>query len=110
MRIVITIFTCLLLCGCNAGITRTNTVVVHDVSPVLSKPDKPQLEPMTPDEVVEFKKISPALQTKLLFNDKSIKVWAEQLNVTIDDYNRYASQHNVLANQWVNSLDKPKEK
>ncbi len=100
----------LFLSGCNAGITKTNTVVVHDVIAVLNKPDRPQLEPMTPDEVNEFKTLSPALQTKLLFNDKSVKTWAEQLNVTIQDYNTYATQHNVIANQWVQSLDQKKGK
>ncbi len=94
------------LSGCNASLTHTNTVTEHSQVPVLNKPDRPQLEPMTADEVKEFKTLSPALQTKLLMNDKAVKIWADQLDVTIKDYNSYATQHNVLANQWVESLDK----
>ncbi len=86
--------------------TSTTTVAVHDQVPVIPIPEKPKQELMTPDELTAFNALPEAVKTKLLANDKAIKIFSTQCEAAISVYNNYATVHNATAQQVIQGNSK----
>lgn len=97
MKTPLTIFAIILLgiCSCESVLTRTDVVAITSTEPRLKVPEKPQMDLMTSDEVVEYNKLSAGLRAKLESNNLKLKEWAMELKVTIDIYNDSAATHNA---------------
>jgi len=98
MRFLLLIPCVLLLSGCAFS---QRVTPVHDRKPVLQMPARPQLEKMTPEEMVEYAKMPEASRKKLEGNNQKLQVYAAQMEVTIIEYNGYAKLSNQESNEWL---------
>ncbi len=99
----------LLLSGCN-GVVKNNTVAVVGRVPVIPEVEKPKQELLTPGELMEYRKLPEELRIKLQNNDKALKIFGEQLDVSVKLYNNYARQHNDSSDAWLNATLGKKDK
>lgn len=93
----------LCLCGCpsSIGLTSHDTVSVRTKVPNLDVPDRPVLDAMSADELTAYQALPQVLRDKLEGNNSKLQVYAQKLEVTIKDYNTWATTENGLSNASV---------
>ncbi len=97
------------LCGCNGAIVN-HTMVVQGRVPVIPTVERPKQELLTYGELAEYKKLPEEVRIKLENNDKIVKLWASQMDVSIKIYNEFARKQNAGSDEWLNSTLGKKEK
>lgn len=102
MRIIAALLLIVCLSGCDFS-GRDRTVPVNQIVPELEVPARPKLALMDATDLAAYKALPESARAKLEGNDKALKVWAEQLNVTIMEYNGYAKLSNKSARAWMAS-------
>lgn len=84
------------LSGCT-----TRTVPVETKVPTLETPARPQLENMTPEELSAYRALPESARKKFEGNDAKLKEYAQELEVTIKAYNKYAAIQNQKSDEWM---------
>jgi hypothetical protein len=65
--------------------------------PIIAKPDRPQLEPMTVDETAEFNKLPAPVKAKLIGNSDKLQIYATQYEAKLETYNEFAKSANLTS-------------
>lgn len=100
MKILLPFVFLICLAGCER-LTKGDPVPVHDKMPVLSLPDRPVLEKMTPEELSEYIKLPEKTRLKLQSNNEKLMIYADQCVETLKEYNGYARIRNSLSSAWI---------
>lgn len=102
MKIIAMIVFCLLLPGCAASnVLSQDSVPVYSHAPKIQEPEKPVLEKLTPDDLVEYEKIPITIRAKIEGNNTKLQTWAAQLDAGISQYNSWALVNNGLSDESV---------
>ena len=94
------LFTVLVLCMLTTGCGHT---YYHARFPVIERPDRPQLENVSGDEM---KKMSPEAQQAIAGNFNKLIDHTRKLEASVDTYNVYAEEQNKILD---NISEKKKE-
>lgn len=110
-RLLLVLLLCLPLCGCRFDQEREPTPVVQQ-APEIPLPERPVLEKMTPEELVEYQKLPAPVRAKLEANNGKLQTYAKELEVSVHIYNSYALRNNAVSRTWLRggATDLPPEK
>lgn len=99
----------LLLSGCTGDfVERRTTPVLGDV-PQLDVPPRPTMDKLTPEELANYLTLKPDVRAKLESNDKKLKMYAEQLETAVVEYNGFVRYRKKANDQWL-GIKPPEEK
>lgn len=108
MRFLAFAMVLVLLAGCSMA--TGNTVAMRNRMPEIEKPARPKTEKMTPEELQAYLALPEALRKKLEGNNDKVQVYAEQLEVGVNEYNGYAKYNNKLMKEAIGiKTEEPKK-
>jgi hypothetical protein len=77
-------------CSCD----NLRIVPVRPTQPVLKRSQRPQLQPMAPDDVKVFNALPDSLKKNLIENNQAMREYCIELETIIDTYNKFANSQN----------------
>lgn len=93
------------LLGCKS----TNTVYAPGKVPTLDAAEKPELEKLTPEEVKSYLSLDEVIRRKLEASDKKLKIYGEQNDAVIKEYNAFAKYRNAMSEEFLTGKKPEKE-
>lgn len=96
MRYVFALFLCFTLTGCITDVPKTS--VAMGKIPKLKKIDRPQLVSITAEELAP---LAPDVKKKVTDRNDSLMLYAKEMEVELQAYDRFQELWNNMADQWL---------